>query len=190
VEFLCGKIEILEMALSEQIESLAAYELDNWKTQQTLISQRYSQQKQRELDSHEQQLRVSYYKIEQQRIEIEKLKIQEKLNEQKIRAQEKERADRIREQELLLEQEKSRQQLQRSFQEQMAHFRAHGTLPTVAVTTTRSKNPKKKTRRGSKSKSATLETVSLEAGTSEDEKLEKFLEDSDNDKLDKFFIDR
>jgi len=94
----------------------------------------------------------------------------------------------LREQELLLEHEKTRQQFQRTFQEQMEQYRSHGTLPSNIIPRSKHANPKRKSKRRSKSSSSnpTLETVSIEPGTSEDEQLEKFLADSDNDKLDKF----
>jgi len=129
IEFICSKIDQLETVLSEQTELVAIAELQNWKDSQTLMTQRYQQRRQHELDDVEQELRIASFKIEQQRLEVEKLKIQERLNEQMIKAREKERQDRLREQQLLLEQAKLRQELQQTFQKEIDHYKTYGQLP-------------------------------------------------------------
>jgi hypothetical protein len=98
IEIICNRLDQLETVLTEQLETVAGVELQTWKDAQTKETQRIQQLKQKELANYEQELRIGFVKRSQQKLEIEKLKIQQQIEEQRIKAKEKEREDRLREQ--------------------------------------------------------------------------------------------
>jgi len=165
IEAVCSKVEMLEALLTEQTELLANSSLAAWRNHQSVLTQQHAQQKQLELQEYEQHLRVSTFKITQQKLEIEKLKIHEKITEQMLRAKEKEREDRIKEQQVFLEQQKLRESVVQAFQQDMEFYKTHGI----------SRGQKKRRR---KKRQPTLEQVQLETETAE---LEEFLGETNSD---------
>jgi len=138
VEKICERMDLLEMALTEQTEAATSVELQTWKDFQVGLTLKHHQKQQKEVEGYEQELRIAFVKREQQRLELEKLKIQQQMEEQRIRAKEKEREDRFREQQLALErqreEQKLREQLQQQFQKDMDTYKAYGTLPVPVAT--------------------------------------------------------
>jgi len=133
IEKICRRVDLLEMALTEQSESVANLEIQTWKDFQNSKTQKYILNKKKEFELYEQEIRIGFVKREQQKLQIEKLKLQNQLEEKRIKAREKEREDRIREQQLVIErqkeEQKQREQLQQQFQTEFNAYKEHGILP-------------------------------------------------------------
>jgi len=178
LDSICGRIEQLEVLLSEQIESTNDKMVDNYKEFQASLTKRYRDQKQVEMDSLEQELRINSYRIEQQRIDLEKLKLQERINEQMIKAREKEREDKLKEQEMLLEQARMRQSIRETFKKEVDQYKARQSDPRPS----RSGSRKKKKRSSKHSNYTTYTTPEqVDLTKNNDSALEDFLATASED---------
>jgi len=181
IEGICSRMDLLEVALTEQTEEVQALQLQTFKQHQVNLTELYRRKKELGVEEAEQELRIAAFKREQQRLELEKIKATERMTEQMIKAKEKERADRIREQEILLEREreqtKMRDSLSRAFQDELAAYKASQNKPK--------KEKKKKKRTTRKPAQKSLETVVF---SESDTALEEFLgpEESDEEEEENF----
>jgi len=171
LETLCLRIDLLESALTEQTEQVQTLQLESYKQHQLNLTELYRRKKELAVQEAEQELRIAAFKKEQQRLELEKIKATERMNEQMIKAKEKERADRIRDQEILLEREKEqarmREQLNAAFQKELANFKA-----------SRTKREKRKKKKNS-FRSRDLKPLEQVVISDDDNGLEEFLGDSE-----------
>jgi len=157
IGIVCERIEKLEELLNEQMTTASNLEVQNFLQTQVSITQRLKQQKDQDISSFEDELKIAKFRQESHQMEVEKLMIKERLREQEILAKEKERSDRIREQELMLERERARAIFDESFKKDVEAYKNRGEMPK-----------KRKSRRRTKN----IEEVVLEGDRS---KLEEFL---------------
>lgn len=170
LEGICSRIDLLEAALTEQTEEVQALQLQSFKQHQMNLTELYRRKKELSVEEAEQELRIAAFKREQQRLELEKIKANERMTEQMIKAKEKERADRIREQEILLQREKEqarmREALNKAFQEELMTYKVS------------QNKPKKKKKRTTKKTQKSLENIVL---SESDTALEEFLGPEESD---------
>eukprot|EP01118_Nematostelium_gracile_P004881 TRINITY_DN1580_c0_g1_i1.p1 TRINITY_DN1580_c0_g1~~TRINITY_DN1580_c0_g1_i1.p1 ORF type:complete len:396 (+),score=145.16 TRINITY_DN1580_c0_g1_i1:36-1223(+) len=165
VDEICKRIDLLEATLTEQIEQVYSVQLENYKQHQSNLTELVRKKSDLSVQETEQQLKREALLREQNRLELERIKANERLTEQMIKAREKERADRIREQEILLEREreqaKMREALNLAFQKELNEYKV---VPKGKRDRRRKKKPVKK-----------LEEVKL---SDDEEGLEDFLSET------------
>jgi len=114
LETMCTRIDLLESALTEQTERVAAMQLGSFTQHQLNLTELYKRKKELSVEEAEHELRTAAFKREEQRLELEKIKVTERMTEQMIKAKEKERSDKSKNRSFCLQEKENKQECENS----------------------------------------------------------------------------